>query len=184
MKQFSIYWIKLCFYEGAKVAYVGIEHMSFLSWFADECLSWNFKFNIAIRVFRFVWNIIAPRRLVEHFRERRNPILYCLLRIVLCLSSTLFWHHNKQWNMANMIKFNLGYSLKNIPIPPRNSYLKTLIVQTENFIKRLRWRVFWHQSRKNSAEKSTLDRYLYLSRIIHHRQTNCKQILKMICTSW
>ena len=33
-----------------------------------------------------------------------------------------------------MTQCNLGYSLKNIPIPSKNMYLKKLILQTENFI--------------------------------------------------
>ena len=44
-----------------------------------------------------------------------------------------------------MNRCNLGYSLKNIPIPSRDSYLKKLILQTESFIKRLRWKVFWFE---------------------------------------
>ena len=38
---------------------------------------------------------------------------------------------------------NLGYSLKNIPIPNKDSYIKQLINQTEKFLKRLRWKVFF-----------------------------------------
>ena len=57
--------------------------------------------------------------------------------------------------MANMIKYNLGYSLKNIPIPPQNTYLKKLIEQTENFLKRLRWRVFYYTSNNGSNETPT-----------------------------
>ena len=35
---------------------------------------------------------------------------------------------------------NLGYSLKNIPIPSKASYLKSMIDKVENFIKRIRWK--------------------------------------------
>ena len=38
-----------------------------------------------------------------------------------------------------MEKFDFPHSLKNIPIPPRENYLKQLICKTENFIGRLRW---------------------------------------------
>ena len=55
-----------------------------------------------------------------------------------------------------MIPRNLGYSLKNIPIPSRNCYLKSLISQTESFLKRLRWRVFWYNS-KNENESKNLE---------------------------
>ena len=59
--------------------------------------------------------------------------------------------------MANLVQCNLGYSLKNIPVPDHNSYLKSLIHQTENFIRRLRWRVFWYENKENKdlEEEST-----------------------------
>ena len=37
---------------------------------------------------------------------------------------------------------NLGYSLKNIPVPSSNAYLKTLIMQTEKLLKRMRFKAF------------------------------------------
>ena len=37
---------------------------------------------------------------------------------------------------------NFGYSLKNIPIPRKSNYLKCLTEKTENFIRRLRWKVY------------------------------------------
>ena len=46
--------------------------------------------------------------------------------------------------MNSIEKFNLGYSIKNIPIPSRNQYLKALISKTEHFLKRLRWKAFFH----------------------------------------
>ena len=39
---------------------------------------------------------------------------------------------------------NLQYSLKNIPIPKDNAYLKSLIDKTEHFIKRIRWKAFFY----------------------------------------
>ena len=42
-----------------------------------------------------------------------------------------------------MLKANFDYSLNNIPIPPRTTYIKTLIARTEDFIQRLRWKVFF-----------------------------------------
>ena len=53
-----------------------------------------------------------------------------------------------------MEQFNLGYSLKNIPLSNRKCFLKKLIEQTENFIKRLRWRIFWSESRNEFPEDS------------------------------
>ena len=34
----------------------------------------------------------------------------------------------------------LEYSLKNIPIPSKASYLKSMMDKVENFIKRIRWK--------------------------------------------
>ena len=35
---------------------------------------------------------------------------------------------------------NVGCSLKNIPIPSKASYLKSMMGKVENFIKRIRWK--------------------------------------------
>ena len=48
------------------------------------------------------------------------------------------------------IRFN--YSMKNIPIPPRNSYLKNLIEKVESVIKRMRWKAHFYG--KNSEERN------------------------------
>ena len=42
-----------------------------------------------------------------------------------------------------MEKLNINYSLKNIPVPSSDSYLKDLIVKTESLIKRMRWKAFY-----------------------------------------
>ena len=57
-----------------------------------------------------------------------------------------------------MEKFNLGYSVKNIPVPANNSYLKTFISKTENFLKRLRWKAFFFDNpdeRPAASQKET-----------------------------
>ena len=38
---------------------------------------------------------------------------------------------------------NIDYSLKNIPIPSKDAYLKSLLSKTENFIQRLRWKAYF-----------------------------------------
>ena len=43
-----------------------------------------------------------------------------------------------------MEKFNFVHSLKNIPIPGKDQYLKQLIGKTEEFIDRLRWKAFFY----------------------------------------
>ncbi len=40
-------------------------------------------------------------------------------------------------------KFQLNYSDKNIPIPTHDSFLKTLISKTENFLSRIRWKAYF-----------------------------------------
>ena len=42
-----------------------------------------------------------------------------------------------------MEKFNIPYSLKNIPIPSKNSYKIKLVEQVEKFLTRLRWKMFF-----------------------------------------
>lgn len=50
-------------------------------------------------------------------------------------------------------QINLEYSLKNIPIPHQNSYLKRLISQTEQFLKRIRWKaLFFEKDPKDAPE--------------------------------
>ena len=43
-----------------------------------------------------------------------------------------------------MDKYNFEHSLKNIPLPPRDVYLKTLFAKTDDFVERIRWKVFFH----------------------------------------
>lgn len=43
-----------------------------------------------------------------------------------------------------MDRVNLEYSTKNIPIPPRKTYLNCLIKQTEKFLRSIRWRAFFY----------------------------------------
>jgi len=47
--------------------------------------------------------------------------------------------------------------MKNIPIPPRNSYLKKLIEKTENLIKRMRWKAFFFERNKEKDEDNNDD---------------------------
>ena len=47
---------------------------------------------------------------------------------------------------------NFGYSLKNIPIPSKNTYLKGLTDKVENFIRRIRWKAYFfdNQNEENA----------------------------------
>ena len=42
--------------------------------------------------------------------------------------------------------------MKNIPIPPRNTYLKKLIGKTENVIKRMRWKAFFFEKQNKDDQ--------------------------------
>ena len=42
---------------------------------------------------------------------------------------------------------NLGYSMKNIPVPPKQRYLKSMIEKVESFITRLRWKAHFLKKR-------------------------------------
>ena len=53
------------------------------------------------------------------------------------------------------VRFN--YSMKNIPIPPRNSYIKSLIEKTESVIKRMRWKAFLYDKPDTDNTDRKLD---------------------------
>ena len=55
-----------------------------------------------------------------------------------------------------MERINFGYSLKNIPIPPKNSYLKSLIDKSDSFIRRIRWLIFHYD--RNNKDRTNNDR--------------------------
>ena len=62
-----------------------------------------------------------------------------------------------QCSQQKMNVKNLHYSLKNIPIPKDNAYLKCLIDKTSNFIRRIRWKAFFYEKRlaeQNQSEDS------------------------------
>ena len=58
----------------------------------------------------------------------------------------------------NLTNFEFSHSLKNIPIPHKDSYLKQLINKTEDFIQRLRWKAFFYL-RKDEAPKTQKNTY-------------------------
>ena len=53
-----------------------------------------------------------------------------------------------------MGQFRLDYSLKNIPIPSRDSYLRNLIEKAESVLKRMRWKAHFFLKGEKSQEKS------------------------------
>ena len=52
-----------------------------------------------------------------------------------------------------MEKINFGYSLKNIPIPKRELYMKALIDKTHKFLKRIRWRAYFFDNPAPSSQR-------------------------------
>jgi hypothetical protein len=56
-----------------------------------------------------------------------------------------------------MRQFRFDYSLKNIPIPSQDAYLKNLIEKVESVIKRMRWKA--HFFNKNSINKNQNNRF-------------------------
>ena len=47
-----------------------------------------------------------------------------------------------------MEKKNFSYSLKNIPIPTEDSYMKCMIEKVESLIRRMRWKAFFFDKDK------------------------------------
>ena len=45
----------------------------------------------------------------------------------------------------------LGYSMKNIPIPPKQCYLKSMMEKGESFITRLRWKAHFFDKKQHSV---------------------------------
>ena len=43
---------------------------------------------------------------------------------------------------------NLGYSMKNIPIPPKQRHLKSMMEKVESFITRLRWKAHFFDKKE------------------------------------
>ena len=52
-----------------------------------------------------------------------------------------------------MEHIDFGYSLKNIPIPSKNTYIYKLIDKTEKVIKRMRWKAFFFEKDEKEREK-------------------------------
>ena len=62
-----------------------------------------------------------------------------------------------------MDRKNFGYSLKNIPIPSRNSYLKNLISKVDSFIHRIRWKAFFFDKNNEQSENNNYVNFRFAS---------------------
>ena len=56
-----------------------------------------------------------------------------------------------------MKEANFNYSLKNIPLPKEDTFLKGLIIKCEDFIQRLRWKVIHFLNDKNKDDVGRID---------------------------
>ena len=60
-----------------------------------------------------------------------------------------------------MERVNFGYSLKNIPIPHKTTYIKSFIDKTDKFIRRMRWKIFHYDNNtdRDNEEASRKSNY-------------------------
>lgn len=65
---------------------------------------------------------------------------------------------------STMEKVNFNYSMKNIPIPSNSEYTKRLIEKTEQVIKRMRWKAFFHLYPDTANKSKHIETYGFNSR--------------------
>ena len=63
-----------------------------------------------------------------------------------------------------MVKFNLGYSLKNIPYPPIRNFIKDLTSRTIDFVRRLRWKAFFFERDSNQDQAERVETFGFKSK--------------------
>ncbi len=59
-----------------------------------------------------------------------------------------------------MEKINFSYSLKNIPIPPQDSYMKCFISKVESYVRRMRWKALFFNKNSN-VEDTSINTYSF-----------------------
>ena len=57
---------------------------------------------------------------------------------------------------------NFEYSLKNIPTPSRHSYLMSLMDKAESFLRRVRWKAYFHECSGNDKSDQNIKNYGFL----------------------
>ena len=62
-----------------------------------------------------------------------------------------------------MEKVYFNYSMKNIPIPTKNPYLKNLIFKLESFIKRIRWKAYFFEKPNEIDDATTVNNFGFKS---------------------
>lgn len=75
--------------------------------------------------------------------------------------------------MATFVKKAVNYSLKNIPFPSNESFMKNLIHQTEKFLTRMRWKaLFFKKKEEDSENESDSDEEEYEKRTYGFNTSN------------
>ena len=77
---------------------------------------------------------------------------------------------------------NLGYSLKNIPIPTKQHYLKSMIDKVKTFITRLRWKAYFFE--KPDHNNSITQQILVLNQTLHHHRMKKLPVSKIKFMIW
>ena len=62
-----------------------------------------------------------------------------------------------------MERVNFNYSMKNIPIPSKNAYLKKLIFKLESFIKRIWWKAYFLDKPNKIDDAATVNNFGFKS---------------------
>ena len=62
-----------------------------------------------------------------------------------------------------MERVNFNYSMKNIPIPSKNAYLKKLIFKLESFIKRIWWKAYFLDKPNKIDDAATVNNFAFKS---------------------
>ena len=88
---------------------------------------------------------LSTKRSLQKLFVQLLPILF----ISVVLSSLVDFH------LVVMEKFNIHYSMKNIPIPSKHEYKKMLVAKTEHLIKRMRWKVLAFDGKLKQSDKNT-----------------------------
>ena len=84
--------------------------------------------------------------------------------------------------MDKPTRIDLGYSLKNIPIPPNNAYTARLIQKTESLIKRMRWKAhFFLHGDDNSTQRIDNSHLLYMPMRIPHNKNKLSRDKSISC---
>ena len=68
-------------------------------------------------------------------------------------------------------KAEINYSLKNIPVPSQNTYMKKLIVQVEKVLQRIRWKTFFFL---NPSDKPQQEKYGFKT---PHNAPQCRELI-------